>query len=946
MHSKDHLLIKYTLWAGLILMTITLRSRTDEASQNYKLIDDHLSVSDDVLIPYRKYQLNNQLTVLLTPDHSDPLVHVEMTYHVGSAREELGRSGFAHLFEHMMFQGSAHVGDNEHFKMITEAGGTMNGATNRDMTYYYETLPKNHLEMALWLEADRMGFLLPALTEKKFENQRLVVKNERAQRVDNRPYGRVSELISQALYPENHPYSWPVIGWLQDLDSAQLEDVRQFFAYWYGPHNATLTIGGDFDEQQVMAWVEQYFGQIPRGPALPEINKTPITLPQDRYLTLEDKVHAPSLNIRLPTVYAYHEDEAALDILAKILGDGKNSLLYQNLVKTEDVLQVGSNHICHEQACEFSFFILTNPQKETDLKKTEHKVRHVIDMFEQRGVTDHDLQKIKSQIEVSRVHQLTSVASKVSILSNYEVLLGQPNFMKQEMLRYSQVTKQDVMDVYHRYIKNQPMVVMSVVPHGAKHLAAGQDFQAPQPPVRQKSGLEFQGAEMPLDTFDRSITPRAGSKPVVQEPSFWRHQISEHIDVIATLFDAPMTEMTIKIPGGVNLESPEKAGVARLTALMLHESTQKRTSEQAIEALEVMGSTVRFGVTMHDAYLHISTLTKHFDATLEIAREMLFQPALLEEDFARLKTKTIAALHQRPLNIQMVTKDYFSTLLFGTSHRYQYPIMGTLETVESLTLDDVKAFYQQQYHFEKAKVVALCDIPQDILLSKLMWLKDRAVQQVTPQQNLHFQSQTPGVIYFVDMPQAQQSVIRIGRLAKPFDIDGDYFKANLANYPFGGFFNSRINLNLREDKGYTYGINSAFTGDLEFGVFNLITDVQVDVTAQALEQIIAEMQRYQQQGMTEEELTFMRTSLLQQQALSYETPSQKMNFLAEIQRFGLTRDFPKLQDDLLSKIDRKTLNQVISAEFNLEQMIILVVGPKEYVLPQLIKLNLPLVELP
>ena len=297
-------------------------------------ITEHEQVSStSVSIPYEKYTLANGLTVILHEDHSDPLVHVDVTYHVGSAREEVGKSGFAHFFEHMMFQGTKHVGDEQHFKIITEAGGNLNGTTNTDRTNYYETVPANQLEKVLWLESDRMGFLLDAVNQDKFENQRETVKNERAQRVDNQPYALRFELIGEALYPEGHPYSWLTIGYVEDLDRVNVSDLKAFFTRWYGPNNAVLTIGGDIDVGETKAWIEKYFGDIPTGPEVKQPTPQPVTLNETRYLTLEDKVHLPLLQITFPTVYARHPDEAPLDVLSDILGGGKTSLFYKNLVK-------------------------------------------------------------------------------------------------------------------------------------------------------------------------------------------------------------------------------------------------------------------------------------------------------------------------------------------------------------------------------------------------------------------------------------------------------------------------------------------------------------------------------------------------------------------------------------------------------------------------------------
>lgn len=298
------------------------------------LVEQYDGGADGFSIPFSKYVLPNGLTVILHEDHSDPLVHVDVTYHVGSAREEPGRSGFAHFFEHMMFEGSENVARGDFSKTISNAGGTLNGTTNSDRTLYFETIPMNQLETALWLEADRMGLLLQAVTQEQFDIQRAAVKNERGQRVDNRPYGRISETLMRNLYPPEHPYSWPVIGWLEDLDAATLDDLKRFFLRWYGPNNAILTIGGDIDKLQTLEWVARYFGPIPRGPEVKRQEKVSTSLDRDRYVTLEDNIHLPAIAMMIPTVHYLHPDEAPLDAATKILGQGKASLLYQRLVQT------------------------------------------------------------------------------------------------------------------------------------------------------------------------------------------------------------------------------------------------------------------------------------------------------------------------------------------------------------------------------------------------------------------------------------------------------------------------------------------------------------------------------------------------------------------------------------------------------------------------------------
>ncbi|MCP3702716.1 MAG: insulinase family protein, partial [Alteromonas sp.] len=423
----------FVMTIGVIAVTACQHVQEEKTNNQLNTVADS---SNTVSIPYEKYTLENGLTVILHEDHSDPLVHVDVTYHVGSAREEVGKSGFAHFFEHMMFQGSKHVADEQHFKVITESGGNLNGTTNTDRTNYFETVPANQLEKVLWLESDRMGYLLEAVDQTKFENQRETVKNERAQRVDNQPYGLRFELNGEALYPEGHPYSWMTIGYVEDLDRVDVNDLKAFFKRWYGPNNAVLTIGGDIDVAKTKAWVNKYFGEIPTGPKVEEPEPQPVTLDETRYVTLEDKVHLPLLQITYPTVYGRHEDEAPLDVLADILGGGKTSLFYKNLVKEGMAVQAVVSHPCRELACEFQLLALANPAKVTSLSTLQNVLNETLKEFETRGVTADDLARTKGQIEARTVFGLQSVSGKVSALAANETFYQTPDLIAEDIERY------------------------------------------------------------------------------------------------------------------------------------------------------------------------------------------------------------------------------------------------------------------------------------------------------------------------------------------------------------------------------------------------------------------------------------------------------------------------------------------------------------------------------
>jgi zinc protease len=426
-----------------LLFTAFIIAAYSNAFAQAKLVEKITKKGDELVIPYEKYVLPNGLTLIIHEDHSDPVVHVDVTYHVGSSREQIGKSGFAHFFEHMMFMGSEDAPEKLHDHITIGNGGTNNGSTNRDRTNYYETVPSNVLEPALWLEADRMGFLLDAVTQPKFEVQRSTVKNERGQNYDNRPYGLAFENISKNLYPYGHPYSWITIGYIEDLNRSDVNDLKNFFLRWYGPNNATLTIGGDVKPAEAVKLVEKYFGSIPRCPDVEKVNVSPVKLESNRYVSYVDNyARLPRLQIVYPTVPNYHKDMPALACLAQILGQGKASMLYQRLVKNQQALQANASSQLSELAGEFSFDIL--PVSGKSLAEMESLFSATLDSFEKRGVTEEDVAKFKGGIESNIINGLQSVFGKVSQLAAFQTFTGNPNKIADLLKMYSSLTREDV----------------------------------------------------------------------------------------------------------------------------------------------------------------------------------------------------------------------------------------------------------------------------------------------------------------------------------------------------------------------------------------------------------------------------------------------------------------------------------------------------------------------
>jgi zinc protease len=422
-------------------------------------------------VPVETYSLKNGMRVIIHEDHSAPLVAVNVWYHVGSGREVKGRRGFAHLFEHLLFQGSDHVGDDQHFAIVQEAGGTANGSTNADRTNYFEMVPSNYLETALWLESDRMGFLLGSMTQEKLDNQRDVVKNERRQNYENRPYGMGFIRVGELLFPEDHPYHWPTIGYMEDLTAASLDDVKSFFSQWYGPKNASLVVAGDVKPAEVRKLAEKYFGDIPAGPAPPALTPRPVSLAADKRDVLEDQVTLPQITMAWPTAPLWAPDDAALDMAADLLGRGKASRLYQRMVYRDQAAQsVGALQNSRQLAGGFT--VTAQAREGFTLPQMESAIQEELVRLANEGPTARELQRSKNVAESAAVQSLQNLIGKADRLNSYATYRGQPDLFNQDLERYQKVTAEDVRRVVKTYLL-RPRVVLSVVPKGRRDLAAG-----------------------------------------------------------------------------------------------------------------------------------------------------------------------------------------------------------------------------------------------------------------------------------------------------------------------------------------------------------------------------------------------------------------------------------------------------------------------------------------
>jgi zinc protease len=931
-------------------LTVFSLSATAQTAVQPKLVEKVVRKGTDLVIPYEKYVLPNGLTVVLAEDHSDPLVHVDITYHVGSAREEIGKSGFAHFFEHMMFQGSDHVANGDHFKIITEAGGTLNGSTNRDRTNYYETVPANQLEKMLWLESDRMGFLLDAVTQQKFEVQRATVKNERGQNYDNRPYGLASEYTSKNLYPYGHPYSWLTIGYIEELNKVSVNDLKNFFLRWYGPNNATITVGGDLNPKQTLALIQKYFGSIPRGPVVKNMSLPAPVLTADRYISYVDNyAKLPLLSITYPGVKVYDKDMSALDALSEIIGVGRNSIFYKNFVKTRKAAQASMSSSNTELAGEITIRVLPFPgQTLADAKKL---VDESLAEFEKTGVTDDALIRFKASSEANYINSLSSVSGKVSALAQAQYLTGNPNQIGRELAAIRAVTKEDVMRVYNQYVKGKPAVILSVLPKGGTIQAAAADnfkintagYKAPD---YGYSGLTYNKAK---DNFNRAAKPGIGANPAIKVPAIWSATTPNGIKIIGTQnSEIPSVSMSISINGGglYAVNNPTKAGLAGIVGRMMNEETQNYTAEQFTSELDKLGSDISVYGSSEEMYINVSSLTKNMGKTMTLLQERLLKPKFTQDALDRIKKQTIEGLKQAKTQPAGVASTVYSKILYGTDNVRTYATGGNEETVAAITLQDVQDFYDKYFTPSATEIVVVGDVNQGTARGSLAFLNtwaDKKVTIPTPAPGKTFDKTT---LYLVDIPGAAQSEIRVGYLSGlNYDATGDYYKLGIANYILGGAFNSHINLNLREKRGWTYGARSGFNSGKFGGDFTASAGVLATATDSSIVEFMKEIRNYQATGITPEELKFTQTSIGQSDARRYETNGQKAQFLSRILEYDLKPTYVDEQNKILTTITPAEINQLANKYLNTDKMVILVVGDKAKILPGLQKLGYPIVEL-
>ncbi|ATL99727.1 peptidase M16 [Aeromonas sp. CA23] len=898
------------------------------------LVKEQKKGTNPLIVPYQQYRLDNGLTVILTPDHSDPLVHVEVNYRVGLAEEAPGQSGMAHLFEHMMFQGSAHVGEEGHIRLLQQVGGRdINGLTTRDQTRYYQTVPANQLEKVLWLEADRMGFLLDTLYQQKFDAKRDVVRNERADLVDTPAYGRVLEVLNRTLYPPNHPYFNTPFGRMADLERLTLEDVRQFFLRWYGPNNATLVIGGDIQPAQTLAWVERYFGALSPAPGQARSVPRPVALKKSRYRTLTAPVQDPMLVLAYPTVSARDPGFEALDLLADQLGGSASGLLQQQLQQSGKLVFVSARHECGVLACMLVIQAIPNLEQGAELEPIKREIDGVIARLAREGIPGARLEHSANALRANLVWSLDSVAGKAELLGTGHSLFQEPNYLHRYLERMARVTPAEVKRVLDHYVLHKPRVVLSVVPEAHQGWQAGQANFVEPPPLPRTLAEPLLRSRPVKETLDRRQEPASGGALPVPLPTLWQARLGDRVSLLGHYSDeVPAFVMRINWPGGYRAEPEGKAGLAELTASMLSQGSERWQAAAIEERARQLGASLSFGYEEGYSQITVQGVTSHFDETLALVRELLLQPVLRPADFQRLKLQTQQWLKQQVREPQWQADQQFHALIDGLAR-----VPDPQTQWQSLTLDDVRAFYRAVYRSGEARVVVSGDLAQEKVVSALSFLVEPEGQSPSLRPLGFAGQQAKRAIYLLDNPGASQSLVRMGRRAMASDGSGEQFLAGLMNASLA----DRLHIRLREELGYTYFIDTAFNGNSQAGYFLLQSSVRTEVTRAALQQILQELDKYQRQGPTRLEVRTLREGVLNRQALDYETLPQEVEYMLPILLAQWPQDYVEQRVRTVSQLSTFTLRDLARRWLDPDDMVILVVGDAKVLAPELAALGWP-----
>ncbi|WP_334059356.1 M16 family metallopeptidase [Alteromonas sp. S005] len=888
-------------------------------------------------VGYERFTLDNGLTVLLHVDRSDPVAAVALTAHVGSAREKEGRTGFAHLFEHLLFLESENLGKGGLDKLSARVGGSgANGSTSRDSTNYYQTVPIDALEKLIWAEADKLGFFINTVTEPVLAKEKQVVKNEKRQSVDNRPYGHNQYVIDKNLYPAGHPYSWQVIGSLEDLQNATLADVKDFFETWYVPNNVVLTIAGDIDVAQTKAWVKKYFEEIPAGDQINKLAPQAAKLEETiKRFHVDNFAQAPLLTMVWPTVPEYHNDYYALQVLSQYLSEGKNAPLNKVLI---DEKKLTSNVYLYGYDAEIAGQLQLQVMafNGVNLNAVAQGVKEAFARFEDEGISTEDLMRIKAGQETQFYQGLSSVLGKGFQLAQYEIFAGGAGYISQDVEKILGVTQQDVMRVYNTYIKDKNYVATSFVPKGGQDLVLNGSTKAKvvEEQIVANAEESFDATvaaeyERTPSSFDRTQEPSYGDSIEITPPKVWQSTTSSGIGVTGISNDeVPLVAFELQLEGGMLLDPENKAGTANLLAETLLKGTANKTAQQLEQEIELLGASLDASASETALTISGTVLSKHYGKLIELVSEVILSPRFDEKEFELAKDDVINQIEQIKANPNAIASVEFKSLLYGKTHPFARTTLGDIESVQNITLDDLRKYYTNNVSPMVAKLRIVGDISQQEAVDTLSMLNDNwdAKNVMLPTVSEPASPQK-AQLFFYDVPGAKQSILYFGHSA-PNVHHQDAYKASVMNYRLGGGgFASQLMQELRENKGYTYGIRSSFSSDQYTGEFTIRSSVRSNVTLEATQAIMDILASFDK-GYSDEDLAITKGFTLKSGARAFETLGAKLNMVSEIGDYGFADDYVLQQEAEVKSLTVEEVKRLYGDYVHPDKMIYLIVGDK------------------
>ena len=885
-------------------------------------------------IEFEKFILDNGLEVILHIDRSDPIVAINLAAHVGSGREKPGKTGFAHLFEHLLFLDSENLGYGGLDEMNTRIGGDgTNGFTTNDMTQYFQAVPKEGLEKIIWAEADKLGWFINTVTQDVLDNEKQVVKNEKRQRVDNQPYGHNLYIVSKAIYPSSHPYNWQVIGSLEDLDSSTLDDVKEFYSKWYVPNNVTLTLSGDFKKSEAKKLITKYFGEIPRGKDISSYEAEPISLEADKSFYHEDNFATlPRLSITWPTVKQYHPDSYAIDILINYLTEGKDAPLNKSMVEEDKVTsQISSFNFTKEIAGELYMFM--SPNVNTGLDTLLPSLKKGFARFENDGISERDLNRIKASVEVEFYQNIQSALGKAIQLSEYNTFTNNPGFYAEEINNILSVTEEDIMRVYNKYIKEKNAIYVSFVPKGQVKLALSGAVKALIEEEEIKLNDLNIGEYNPENrilknftpsSFDRSVEPSFGDSYEISAPNIWRDQLKNGLSLYGNFSDeTPLINFSLFIDAGKKYGAVDKPAIPRLLAEMLGKGTLNKTTSEVEDAIQSLGSSISIRNNVEGTYITGVTLNKNFNKTIDILKEILTKPRWDQEEFELLKIKAIEDITKSEGNPNFIAYSENAKLNYKDNNILRYVGYGPKNKIDAVDLVDLKDFYNQFYNFNDAKLRIVGNYDTKKIKERFSFNMNMSSdnQKLLPEPANPVEETK---IYFYDIPNSKQSVLTMNYPSLKATNE-DYLLAKAINFSLGGIYTSKLNSKLRIEKGYTYGIRSAFNGTNDEGSFQIQTSVRTNVTKEAIELIRDIITSYGTE-FTAAELEVMKNALIRGEALENETFTNKLQLLNNISMYDYDDNYQSENIKLIKELSIDKF-KLLAAKYILpSKMNILVVG--------------------